>query len=201
MTLLFRLGSCQIQLGFSCFLLLAFSCLFLGTENGVVFLAAAVCHETAHLLVLLGLRAPPSWIRLTGLGCRIVPNKTRMLSYGQSALVSLAGPGCNLLLAGGMLLIGKTDLPFFSANLILGALHALPIEPLDGGLALHGLLCAWKGERRGGKLSLAVSLLCLLPLATLGFWILLYTRYNFTLLAMSLYLMLYLVLKRDYLIG
>ena len=171
MTLLFRLGSCQIQLGFSCFLLLAFSCLFLGTENGVVFLAAAVCHETAHLLVLLGLRAPPSWIRLTGLGCRIVPNKTRMLSYGQSALVSLAGPGCNLLLAGGMLLIGKTDLPFFSANLILGALHALPIEPLDGGLALHGLLCAWKGERRGGKLSLAVSLLCLLPLATLGFWI------------------------------
>ena len=103
MTLLFRLGSCQIQLGFSCFLLLAFSCLFLGTENGVVFLAAAVCHETAHLLVLLGLRAPPSWIRLTGLGCRIVPNKTRMLSYGQSALVSLAGPGCNLLLAGGML--------------------------------------------------------------------------------------------------
>ena len=38
----------------------------------------------------------------------------------------------------------------------------------------------------------------LLPLWVLGFWVLLRTRYNYTLLALALYLMLYLVLGKDY---
>ncbi|MFR7484548.1 MAG: hypothetical protein ACLUVP_04510 [Acutalibacter sp.] len=79
--------------------------------------------------------------------------------------------------------------------------HSLPIEPLDGGMALHSLLCARMKASTAARVSTALSAACLLPLAVLGFAILLRTRYNFTLLAMSLYLMLYLVFKRDFFTG
>lgn len=193
----FSLRGCRVCVGFSCFALLAFCSLFLGAGNSAWVLAAAGCHEAAHVILLFRLGAPPALVRLTALGCRIVPNRERILSYGQMALVSLVGPGMNLFCAGGMALFGLARHPFFGASLVLGALHSLPIEPLDGGMALHALLCAHMKGERAAKLSLAISLGILLPMAVLGFAILLRTRYNFTLLAMSLYLMLYLVLKRD----
>ncbi len=197
MILSFSVRGCRVYVGFSCFALVAFCCLFLGAGSSAYFLAAAACHEAAHILLMFLLGAPPALVKLTALGCRMVPNREKLLSYGQMALVSFAGPGINLLCAGGMLLLGLEGHPFFGANLVLGMLHSLPIEPMDGGMAFHALLRAHMNGERADKLCFAVSLGLLLPMAVLGFVILLRTRYNFTLLAMSLYLMLYLVLKRD----
>lgn len=193
----FTLGACQVRLGFSCFALLAFCCLFLGAGGSAFFLAAAACHESAHIAMLFCLGAPPSFVEISALGCRIVPNQEKVLSYRKQALVSLAGPGMNLFLASGLLFPGWGKNVFFSANLILGLLHLLPVEPLDGGLALHYLLCSRLDGVKAGKISMGISLIFLFPLAVLGFFVLLQTTYNFTLLAMSVYLMLYLVLKRD----
>lgn len=199
MTLSFSWRGCRVEAGFSCFALLAFTCLFLGGRDAALWLAAAAFHELAHILVLWTLGAPPALVRLSALGCRLVPNREKVLSYGQMAWVSLAGPGMNLLLAAGMVLLGWEEHPFCIANLVLGALHILPVEPLDGGLAFHGMLRACLSQEWAARWSLAVSLALLIPLGILGFWILLETRYNWTLLAMSLYLMLYLVLKQDFL--
>lgn len=192
---------CRICIGFSCFALLAFCCLFLGAGSSAFFLAAVACHELAHIGTLFWLRTPPALIKLTALGCRMVPNRERVLSYTQMAVVSLSGPGMNLFCAGLMALLGRINHPFFMASLILGILHSLPVEPLDGGMAFHALLCVAMGREQASKVVLAVSLVFLFPMAVLGFLVLLRTRYNFTLLAMSLYLMLYLLLKRDFLTG
>ena len=151
--------------------------------------------------MLFWLKAPPATVQVTALGCRIIPNREKLLSYRQMAAVSLAGPGMNWLLAGALALLGQGESYFAGANLVLGVLHSLPIEPLDGGMALHSLLCARMKASTAARVSAALSAACLLPLAVLGFAILLRTRYNFTLLAMSLYLMLYLVLKRDFFTG
>ena len=190
-----------MRLGFSCFALLSFCCLFLGADGSAFFLAAAACHEAAHVAMLFWLKAPPATVQVTALGCRIIPNREKLLSYRQMAAVSLAGPGMNWLLAGALALLGQWESYFAGANLVLGVLHSLPIEPLDGGMALHSLLCVRMKASTAARVSTALSAACLLPLAVLGFAILLRTRYNFTLLAMSLYLMLYLVLKRDFFTG
>ncbi len=192
---------CRICIGFSSFALLAFCCLFLGAGSSAFFLGAVACHEFAHIGMLFCLGSPPALIKLTALGCRMVPNREKVLSYKQMALVSVSGPGINLLCAGVMALLGQENHPFFTASLILGILHSLPVEPLDGGMAFHALLCAAMKREQAAKISLVVSLVFLLPMAVLGFLVLLRTRYNFTLLAMSLYLMLYLLLKRDFLTG
>ena len=78
----------------------------------------------------------------------------------------------------------------------LAAFHLLPIAPLDGGQALFALLSRRLPTERAGTVVWAFSLLILLPLAVLGFWVLLQSRYNFSLLAVSVYLMFLLVFKR-----
>ena len=85
------------------------------------------------------------------------------------------------------------------SNLALGILHLLPIEPLDGGLAVHAFLRGKIAAGKADKICLVLSITLLLPLSILGFLILLQTRYNFSLLALSIYLMLYLVLGRNFL--
>ena len=164
----FPLGSCQVRLGFSCFALLSFCCLFLGADGSAFFLAAAACHEAAHVAMLFWLKAPPATVQVTALGCRIIPNREKLLSYRQMAAVSLAGPGMNWLLAGALALLGQGESYFAGANLVLGVLHSLPIEPLDGGMAFHSLLCARMKASTAAQVSTALSAACLLPLAALA---------------------------------
>lgn len=193
------LGGCRLHFKFSCFALLAFCCLFAGFPSGASFCLAAAFHEGAHLAVLFCLGAPPRSAEFSALGCRMVLDPEKRLSYRRNALVSLAGPAANLLSFGLLALLGKGSLPFAQASLALGAFHSLPVEPLDGGLAFRALLSGFLEEKTTGRVSFCLSLALLLPLAVLGFLVLLRTRYNFSLLALSLYLMLYLLLKRDYL--
>ncbi len=193
--LTFVWGSCRVEVRFSCFALLAFCCIFTGMDSGASFFAAAALHEAAHLGAMCGLGAPPERVALSALGCRVELRRSRPLGDGAQAFVSLAGPGVNLL---AFLLLSVFGLRSFArANLALALVHSLPVEPLDGGLALRYLLRGLLGAGRAEKISRISSALCVFPLALLGFWVLLRTRYNYSLLALSLYLMLYLVLGKD----
>ena len=95
-----------------------------------------------------------------------------------------------------MLLLGTGAKKFAIANLMIGAMNLLPIDPLDGGQALHALLCLRLREETVARVGTAVSVLALLPLAIAGFLLLLRSRYNFSLLLVGCYLMLLLLLKR-----
>lgn len=157
-------------------------------------MAAVLLHEGAHLFAMCSFHAPPSLIEFSGLGCRIVlPDKER-LTLSQKARISLAGPLVNLLSF--LLMLWQPAHPFSLFSLAMGLLHILPIEPLDGGLALRALLEERMGPEEGGKTSFVLSLLFLIPLAVLGFWIVLHSAYNFSLLALCIYLMFYLVFNR-----
>ncbi len=197
----FSWGGCLMELHFSCFALPAFFCLFAGFTGSAFFWLAAVLHEAAHLSVLYLFRAPPKTVRFSALGCRMMLDPAKPLSCSRSAVVSLAGPVGNLLAFGAMALAGQQGHPFAAANLALGFFHSLPIEPMDGGLALRAVLSALFSQRAAETVCFTFSLALLLPLAALGFLILLRTKYNFSLLAVSVYLMLYLVLKRDFFTG
>lgn len=197
MSLAFRLGGCRVRAGFSCFALLAFCCIFTGMEGAGACLLAVALHECAHLLVMAALGAPAGEVGLSALGCRITPSPGRPLSDPRQALVSLAGPAMNLLCFCLSYGLGAGGSAFAGASLALGLAHSLPIEPLDGGLALRYLLRPLLGDHRAELVCRTASVLLVFPLGVLGFLILLRTRYNYSLLALSLYLALYLVLGRD----
>lgn len=197
MTLKFPIGPCRVEVRFSCFALLAFFCLFGGASGGASFLAACLLHEGAHLCALFCFGVPPRRAELSAFGCRMERDSQKPLQFWQNALVSLAGPCLNLLCFGLLALLGRGEGDAAQISLALGLLHLLPIEPLDGGLALRYLLSGCFSPGLAEKVTLAFSLFLLFPLAALGFLLLLRTRYNFSLLALCVYLMLYLTLKRD----
>ena len=193
----FSIKGCRLTIRFSFFALLAFCCLFAGASSSAFLLLAVFLHEAAHLLTMCLLHAPPKSVTLSALGCRMILPEEKPMGYGKSVLVSLAGPFVNLLSFGMMALCSRQNHVFALAGLALGIFHCLPIEPLDGGLALRAVLSCFLDAERAEKITFLFSLILLFPLTVLGFLILLRTRYNFSLLFMSLYLMLFLVLKRD----
>ena len=194
----FSVLGCKFRITFSCFALLAFCCLFAGIGSGAFFLLAAAMHEGAHIITLFAFHARVSSVTLSAMGCRVELAFYSRLSRSKSAAVSLAGPFINLLSFGLCSLFLNQSHPFLYASVALGVLHILPIEPLDGGLALRSFLSAILNANAAAKISFAVSMILLLPLSVLGFLVLLYTRNNFSLLALSIYLMLYILLKRDF---
>ncbi len=195
------LWGCRFEFRFSFFALLAFCCLFAGFSGGAFLWLAMAFHEAAHFAVLCWFHAKPKALAFSALGCRMTADPEKALGFWQSALVSLAGPAANLLSFAAFHLAGGGNCAYASFSLALGVFHILPVEPLDGGLALRAFLnCLTDGDR-AARISFRLSLLFLLPLAVLGFLVLLRTRYNFSLLALSVYLMLYLVLGRDFFDG
>lgn len=192
----FKIRNCRVKIHFTIFVLLAFCTLFTGIENGAFLVFSIILHEMAHLCMMFHLKKEPAQVMVSGLGMRIQLPYGGGLSYKDNMKISLAGPLVNVLLGAVMLVVfNKNDLA--AMNLALGFMHLLPIEPLDGGLAMRAFLSERFGAEKARKFTVAVSLVLLFPIMVLGFMVLLQTKNNFSLLALSVYLMLYLVLKKD----
>lgn len=178
-----------MEVGFSCFVLAAFACLFCPGETPALLLAMAL-HEGGHLAAMAAFGAAPRLVRASAMGLRMVLPGGAGLCGGKGAAVSLMGPAANGLCFLACWAVGRPRGDLALASLVLGGVHLLPIAPLDGGLAVEHI---W-GPGAGRWLSVAF----LVPLGALGFWVLLRTRYNYSLLALAVYLMLYLVLGEDF---
>lgn len=186
-------GNCLLKIHFSFFVLVAFCNLFGGLENGSIMLFCVLLHESAHLMMMVRFRCPPEQVQVSGLGMQLRLPQGSAIPYREAVWVSLAGPCANLLLALLCFPLGMHSMAMM--NLSLGLFHLLPVEPLDGGLALKAALCLCFSPDKAGKISFILSFLILLPVMIAGFLVLLHTRNNFSLLAVSIYLMLYLVFK------
>ena len=165
----------------------------------------AVAHELGHLLEMARQNCLPKKIAFKMFRVDMVDSRRNERSYQRDLRIILAGPGLNFLLAALCLPIYLL-LPyqwfgmFFSANLLVGFFNIQPIATLDGGAALYAILSVRLGEKKATFWANFFSFAILVPLAALGFWILLRNPYQFSLLFISVYLMGVLVLqKTDYL--
>lgn len=195
--LVFRIGPCTVRLNFSFFALIAFCCIFTGAEGGLACFLAVCIHEAAHIIAMGIIGTWPTKVRLSALGCRVEINGQNILTDWQNIWISLAGPGANWLSMVLTYMLGFGSSGFFGASFAMAFAHSLPIEPLDGGLALRYFLRSKYTDEKADRISRVISIFFLIPLATLGFLILFNTSYNYSLLALSIYLTLYLVLKWD----
>lgn len=155
--------------------------------------AAAVLHELGHIIMLVRFRSPPRTIRLTLFDIAIADRNKSLRDSKRELAVILAGPAVNLVFAGlsfALCRLSGTELLslFGTAHLALGVFNSLPVCTLDGGQALLILLSMHFPPQKADRILTAVSLAFLFPTAVLGFLLLLKTRYNFTLLLASLWL-------------
>lgn len=191
----FTFRNCRISVSF---LFLAVAALLLWCDkSGIVVLTfiAAALHETGHFIMMQIFGVKLARIRVTPLGIDIEKSSCTERSYQRDALVSFSGPFANLIFAGIFAFFGEYFQLFAIINLALALFNLMPIEPLDGGQALYSLLCIHFSAERSAKAVSIVSFVVLLPLAVYGFLILFQTPWNFSLLAVCIYLMVLLVFK------
>lgn len=162
---------------------------------------AAVLHEFGHVFIMIKNNNIPSAININLFDIKIT-ERSVCQCYKQDIITLLFGPLFNLItyffiLTLNMAINKKILICFMNENLILGLFNLLPINLLDGGKILYILICKCKNCILADKILKIISLSILMILTILGFFIFLSCKYNFSLLFISLYLIIIEFSKRD----
>ena len=156
-------------------------------------IAASAMHEAGHFAAMYAFGYRPHLVSVGFFGISV--HHREELSGSKAVFIALAGPAVNMVSFVVLFSVFGWTIPAL-VHLIMAIFNLLPIEALDGGQALYYLLAELKGAEKAERISFIVSVLFLMPLASVGFFLLLKNGYNFTLLGISIYLGLLLILKR-----
>lgn len=145
--------------------------------NAFMAAAAFVFHELSHMIFIKIFGGKINSLRFSLIELDI-KTETSTFSNIQNFVVAVAGSMMNFVLALAFMQIN----PDFSAvNMAVGCFQLLPISTLDGSNAL-----AFLGVSQNVRFN--ISIVTSFIFAVLGFMVLIYSKYNFSILAISLYL-------------
>lgn len=159
-------------------------------------LFASLLHEIGHAFAMCLLHDKPTKITMGFFGMRIQRKKTQIISYGKSAVVSLAGPLMNAIFA--LIFLCLNNPIGASVHTIIGGFNLLPVYSLDGGEALYALLCLRYREDKADTILKWISCAMVVPLLMVGCRLFFAGQYNFSLLAVSSYLILLIFLRHKH---
>jgi len=169
---------------------------FFDKSNSLLFnMFSAMIHESGHFLCMILLGEVPEKLEITPFGMRIERNKVNRMSYNQEILIALSGPCVNFIFA--VILLAFRFKEFAYINIIIGSFNMLFCRPLDGSRVLYFLLLSKFSEEKSKRILNAVSFLTVIPVCVMGIFVLMKSGYNFSLLLISIYLLSFLVMKRD----
>ncbi len=178
----FKIGTCKVTVSFFFFILLCLCSL--SDKSGVMLsgVFAAILHECAHLAAIFFFRLHPETLSITSAGLQMqVPYLTKNRRI--CIITAFSGAFFNLILF-------VLTLPFWeefaAANLALCILNLLPCDPFDGGIILRAVLEKYLLEKKVDIILFVCTLVILIILVTLGTLILIKSRYNYSLLTLSM---------------
>ena len=149
-------------------------------------LAACVCHEMGHYLLLRLWGGRLRRVEVTAFGVRMEMQDRDRLSYSREIAAVAAGPGMNLAAAALLLGFGKGEEAaylFAGAQLVLGGFNLLPLSVLDGGRLLWLVVSYFFDPFIADRAAEIVHIVCLLLLTGGGAWVQATTGTPFLLIA------------------
>ncbi|MDP4121320.1 MAG: site-2 protease family protein [Bacillota bacterium] len=163
---------------------------------------AAAVHEFGHIFAMILLKSKPDTIKCNFFDITIFDKNRNRRTFKDDLFIVTAGIAVNYILALiFFILYFKFKLPvfflLFSSNLFIGIFNSLPVEALDGGQILYILLTRAVQPKTAVKIIEIISFVVLLPMALLGFLLLLHSKNNYSLLIISCYLMFILLMKKS----
>lgn len=160
--------------------------------SGKVFMCflCALLHECGHLLAMTAFSVKPKAIKLRLFD--IVIDADIGKSYFADFIITISGPLFNFLTA---FLFYFVSYPMFVISVFIGLFNLLPIESFDGGHALSLLLSKKLAVLAVRRVLKILTFIFLVPLFLIGVLVLFYSKYNYSLLLISLYLLAILFLK------
>ena len=190
----------KIKIGFLfLWLVTVLLCFNIGEEIklGILF---SLLHEAGHLTAIITLKERPKELSFGLFGMTIKRRHDLSQNYKNEIITALAGPVTNYILAVLFIAFRQTtgsEIMLKSAliNIILGTFNIMPVFSLDGGRALEACLKLSFDSDKSEKILKAVSFFTLVIMMSAGIYILILSHYNFTLLAVSVYLIVLLFVK------
>ncbi len=146
-----------------------------------------IIHECGHLLAMLFLQRKVTSIKFGYFGIKIFTDR-KFLPEMKEASIASGGPVINLFAAAILFIAGQEN--FAIMNLALAFFNLLPVSILDGGHILSALFPESKSVK-------TLSTLCSVFLLISGIIIAIYSKKNFTLLIVSLYILTGIIGKKD----
>lgn len=151
-------------------------------------------HEAGHIAAILILKHNIKGVSISLFDIKILEKSRYKLNLKIDLIVTAAGPFINLLLFSAFYYFNTT---FAWINLFIGLFNLLPAMSLDGGQLLY-LILSYKLSSKASTLIIDIITTVLsIPLFFFGIVILLNSQYNFSLLFISIYLVLSLFIKED----
>lgn len=150
----------------------------------------ALIHECGHLFAMFCFKERPQCIRLRLFDFVIVSNTDREVATDM--IITLSGPVFNLLSAFFFYFVSRR---FSVFNLVFGVFNLLPLLTFDGGHALMLFLYKKFRVKTTETIIKVLTFIFLIPAFCIGVLVLFYSKYNYSLLLISLYLLAVLFLK------
>ena len=195
----------SIKIDLKIFLFLFLFLITSQVEIYIILMIFAIIHELGHLIAGLILKFKPEEIKLTPVGLQIKfkvykensekIKEARVLNI-KKAIISLAGPLTNLIIAIILIIIGKFNINIQTkyiyqiiiyANLLIAMFNLIPIYPMDGGRFLNELLKIAIGNKKAYKITYIVSKTILILLTAFSSILILYIH-NIALVIILAYL-------------
>lgn len=189
----FRLFSVDVKVSFHAFALLTFSVIASGKDSVIsLCVLSSLIHEFFHILFILRYKGKPRGISFSCEGLTIHSNN-EVLSFKQEMAILSAGVISNFILFICFFFLNNRFrqsffIEFAMCNLCLGILNSLPLRSLDGG---QMLLCVLRQRYDLHFCDIVlniVSFVIVVPVTVLGILVLYVSRYNYSLLFISIYL-------------
>ncbi len=181
-----KLSDIHIEISFWFVAVITLLLVLLPDSNGAVCFLFCILHESGHLFAMLLTGKRAKKINLGYFGIKIV-TENRFLPPFKEAFIAFAGPLVNFLLFAILKAIGKND--YSTISLGLAVFNLLPVSMLDGGHIISALFPDSKAIKR-------IGIICTVMLMLLGAAVAIYSKENFTILIVSLYLLVGIVCEK-----
>ncbi len=173
----FSLKGTKFYISFGFLFVITLMFIFDETASALISLTAFAVHEISHIIFILLFKGRVDYIKFSLLELNI-STKVYALSKWERIVVSLAGAFGNFLMA---LIFFSINTSVSLINIAVGCFQLLPIIGFDGDNVLEIL-----GLSSVIRKIISFSIAFLFSLV--GFYVLLHSTYNFSILALSLYM-------------
>ncbi len=192
-----------ISLFISFWLILAITYGIISSGKGqpliLICIVSALLHELGHIGFIIRYKEKPSEIIINPFETKIVCNLADV-SNRQDIIITVSGVFVNLIIciisiSLYFLLQIHLFFDFSVCNLSLLILNLLPVESTDGGQLLNIFLHRWFTERTVNIICAIISCSFIFPLIIAGVYVLFVSQYNYSLLIVGIYFLIFIINK------
>ena len=125
---------------------------------------------------------------------KIIERERFSTCFYKDVIITLAGPAFNIIC---FIILYRVYNNFAFVNLFVGLFNLLPAATLDGGQLIYLFLLKRYNAEFSAKVIDIITIIIAFPLLLIGILVLLYSKYNFSLLFIALYLVFTLFIRDE----